>query len=214
MRPKARTSNLVVQEASGETLIYDLENNKAYCLNATSSLVWKHCDGERDVVEVKEAIGRELNKPIAEEMVWLALDQLKSDDLLESFDEQGSPLEGLSRRQVIRKIGLASVVALPLISSLVAPEASMAQSGLGVLAQCGAGFGTCAPGLSCVGTVTVSVPNIATPNALNQCCAGGSVTGGTFCANACGSVGCDGNTATPAPPDLACTGMGQVTCML
>ena len=40
-----------------------------------------------------------------------------------------SPLAGMDRRQLIKKIGLSSMIALPLISSLVAPNAANAQSG-------------------------------------------------------------------------------------
>ena len=43
--PKARKENLVVQESNGEVLIYDLDTNKAFCLNETSALVWQACDG-------------------------------------------------------------------------------------------------------------------------------------------------------------------------
>jgi len=36
-----------VKQADGEVLIYDLERNKAHCLNNTAARVWQYCDGER-----------------------------------------------------------------------------------------------------------------------------------------------------------------------
>jgi len=92
----------------------------------------------------------------------LALDQLKKENLIENKDEIVADFNGMSRREVIRKVGLASVVALPLISSLVAPMAVSAQS-----ATCRAGvpFGSqqgrgcncqsdanCTTGLTCSGS--------------------------------------------------------------
>ena len=39
--PRARTSELIVKELPDETLVYDLANDKAHCLNHTAALVWK-----------------------------------------------------------------------------------------------------------------------------------------------------------------------------
>lgn len=43
--PRARSQKLVVQELNGETLVYDLQKHKAYCLNRTASQLWRACDG-------------------------------------------------------------------------------------------------------------------------------------------------------------------------
>jgi len=45
--PQARRSGLMLEQADGEVLIYDLERNKAHCLNNTAARVWQYCDGER-----------------------------------------------------------------------------------------------------------------------------------------------------------------------
>ncbi len=74
--PKAREENLVVQEFDGEVLIYDLNTNKAFSLNETSSLVWQLCDGDNSVSEISESISRKLDSPANEDLVWLALEQL------------------------------------------------------------------------------------------------------------------------------------------
>ncbi len=126
--PKARKENLVVQELDGEVLIYDLNTNKAVCLNETSVLVWQACDGIKDVSEIRDLLGKQLKSPVNDDFVWLALDQLKEENLIENTDELETKFAGVSRREVIRKIGLGSMVALPIVASLIAPLAAHANS--------------------------------------------------------------------------------------
>ncbi len=129
VKPTSRRDDLVVQDLNGEVLIYDLREHKAFCLNETSALVWQACDGEKNVAEIGRELGKKLNSPANDDLVWLALDQLKKENLIESKEEDFQiDFNGMSRREVIRKVGLASVVALPIISSLVAPTAASAQS--------------------------------------------------------------------------------------
>ncbi|MBX7171620.1 MAG: PqqD family protein [Pyrinomonadaceae bacterium] len=130
-KPKARNENIVVQEMESELLIYDLTINKAFCLNETSAMIWQLCDGKHSVSEISRTLSQKLNQPITEDLIWLALDRFKKDNLLEQSEQFVIDFNGLSRRQVIKKIGLASVIALPLVSSIVAPSAVMAQSGCG-----------------------------------------------------------------------------------
>ncbi len=69
--PKARRENLVVQELNGEVLIYDLDTNKAFCLNESSALVWQACDGSKDVSEIRNSLGKQLNSSINDDFVGL-----------------------------------------------------------------------------------------------------------------------------------------------
>jgi hypothetical protein len=126
--PIGRKDNLVVQNMDGEILIYDLNINKAFCLNETSALIWQECDGSKSVAQISESISRKLNSPLNEDFVWLALDQLKEEKLIANSEEIAPNFNGMSRREVIKKVGLASVVALPLVSGLVAPPAVAASS--------------------------------------------------------------------------------------
>ena len=141
--PKGQENDLVIQELKGELLIYDLSVHKAYCLNETSAIIWNLCDGNNSVSDIRQHLSRKLNKSVPEDLVWLALDQLKADDLLSESREVEIKFDGLSRREVIRKIGVASLVALPMVASLAAPTAAMAQSA----ATCGA------IGDPCTGTI-------------------------------------------------------------
>ena len=141
--PKSRKENLVIQELEGEVLIYDLEKNKAFCLNQTSALVWQSCDGSRTITGISDTVGKQLNSQVNEDMIWLALDQLSKENLIENKDEIKSKFAGMSRREAVRKVGLASLIALPVIASLTAPVA--AQTG-----TCTQNSPACTPnGMSC-----------------------------------------------------------------
>lgn len=136
-KPLSRRDNLVVQEVKDEILIYDLDKAKAFCLNKTSALVWQACDGNKSIGEIGESVSRKLKSAVSEDVVWLALEQLKKENLLENGNEIVGRFAGVSRREAIRKIGLGSAVALPIIASLVVPTSTMAQASL------------LAPGASC-----------------------------------------------------------------
>ena len=125
--PLARETELVVQDLSDETLVYDLERDRAYCLNGASALVWRNCDGLNSVEELARILERELGIPADEDVVWLALKGLQKAHLLQ---ERVIPrwLESLyTRRQVLRKMGLfGAAVLLPVIITVVAPTATQA----------------------------------------------------------------------------------------
>lgn len=128
-KPVSRRDDIVVQDLNNEVLIYDLRENKAFCLNETSALVWQFCDGEKSVTEISESIGKKLDSPANEDLVWLALDQLKKENLIANGEEVVSNFNGMSRRDVIKKVGLGTMIALPVVASLVAPTAAQARSG-------------------------------------------------------------------------------------
>ncbi len=120
----ARQNGLVVQEMPDEVLVYDLDTNKAHCLNQSSALVWKSCDGSNSVGDIVRQFESTGGGKVTEDFVWLAIDQLNENGLL---DGKIAPrFAGQSRRQVLKTIGLASMVALPVIASLVAPKNAMA----------------------------------------------------------------------------------------
>lgn len=127
-KPISRKDNLVVQELDGEVLIYDLDKNKAFCLNETSSLVWQLCDGNKTISEISESMSRKLNQPANEDLVWLAIDQLKKEKLIINGAELPSKFEGMNRREVIKKVGLGTMIALPIVSGMIAPSAINAAS--------------------------------------------------------------------------------------
>ena len=127
-KPQSRKENIVIQELENELLIYDLKINKAFSLNETCSMVWAECDGEKSIAEMASILSRRTNGLVNEEVVWLALETLQKENLLTNKDVVQPNFNGMSRRQIIRKVGFASLVAIPIITSLVAPTAINAQS--------------------------------------------------------------------------------------
>jgi hypothetical protein len=138
VNPEIRKNELVIQELKGELLIYDLQTNKAFCLNETSALVWNLSDGSKTVSEISGELSEKLNRAVSEDFVWLALNDLKEANLLANDETVTPEFDGLSRRAVIRRIGFASMIAIPVISSMVAPTAAEAQSGAAKAANCAA----------------------------------------------------------------------------
>ncbi|MFL6228861.1 MAG: PqqD family protein [Pyrinomonadaceae bacterium] len=127
--PRARTDELIVRELHDEVLVYDLARDKAHCLNQTAALVWRHCDGLTSVAELARVLSRETDAPVDERVVWLALKQLSRDRLLEAGAIPPQP-GGLNRRQMMRVLGRAAVVALPLVTTIVAPTPAQASYAL------------------------------------------------------------------------------------
>lgn len=120
--PMARKEGLLVEELPDEVLVYDLDRKKAHCLNKTAALIWQHCDGKRSVSEIALAVSHLLNAPIDEEVVWYGLKHLNKTRLLEQDIALPGELPNATRRDLIRKIGLA--VSVPLVISVLAPSAS------------------------------------------------------------------------------------------
>ena len=123
-KPVARKEGLVIQEMPDEVLVYDMQTNKAHCLNETAAFVWKNCTGEKTVEEIVERFANKSGAAVENDLVWLAIDQLSERNLLET--RAAARFAGESRRSVLKKIGLASMVALPVIASMAAPTAVMA----------------------------------------------------------------------------------------
>ena len=134
--PRARGDELIVKEFSDEVLVYDLRRHRAHCLNRPAALVWRQCDGQTSLAEIARAVGGELNAPIDEGVIWLALGQLGKAGLLHGGI---APSLKMSRREVVRKLGLAAALALPVVKSIVAPMAVQASS------HCTVTFPGCTP---------------------------------------------------------------------
>jgi len=140
--PKMRRQGLVIDELPDEVLIYDLERDEAHCLNHTAALVWQSCDGNTTPPEIARRLPLELNadgaKDSREEMVWLALAQLEKNHLLEDSVVVPTEFARVSRRRMMRNLGLAAAIAVPLVSSIVAPTAVQAATLLPPGACCNA----------------------------------------------------------------------------
>ncbi len=138
--PKARTEQLIVKEVDDEVLVYDLKTDQAHCLNDTAAKVWKNCDGEKSLTEIKVALANDSGASVDEGVVWLALDQLKQFKLLAEAPSAPAVFAGMSRRQLVRNLGVAAI-ALPVVVSIIAPTPALATS------ICGS---TCTGGSDCI----------------------------------------------------------------
>lgn len=124
-RPRARRDGLVVRELAGELLVYDRERNQAHSLNETAALIWKHCDGNSTIAELRSVLEVEMGASVDEQVVWYALRKFTRNSLLEE-PLKSSPGRGLSRRELIQAIGLAASV--PLVVTIIAPSVFAAAS--------------------------------------------------------------------------------------
>ncbi len=133
MNPTKRKADLVVERLPDETLVYDLRNHRAYCLNLSSSLVWNHCDGKTGISDLATLVAQELKVPDSKDLVQLALDELKRARLITGGPEEASNAPALSRRDAVRRLGLAGILGplIPAVVSLVAPTAASAVTCVG-----------------------------------------------------------------------------------
>lgn len=125
--PIARQKDLVVEELPDEVLVYDLNTDKAHCLNRTAALIWKNCDGENTEGDLAALLQQEFKTPVSTEVVMLGLEELAGYDLLRE-DASAPPRAQVSRRRLIQHLGLTAAIALPVIMSISVPAAAGAGS--------------------------------------------------------------------------------------
>lgn len=147
INPVARQKDLVVQEMPDEVLVYDMNTNKAHCLNPSAAFVWRACNGDNSVEDIVREFESNGRGKVTEDFVWLAIDQLHENSLLEN--EIAPRFAGQSRRQVIKTIGLASMVAVPVIASLVAPQNALAAGSCNCVNPAGCAGRTCPSTTNC-----------------------------------------------------------------
>ena len=116
-------------------------------------MVWKSCDGKRSVNDIAKLVGSETGEQVSDDLVWLAIDQLNETNLLE--DQVVVDLKGQSRRDALKKIGLASMIALPIVASLAAPQNALANLSCGCTTS--ANCGTNNPAQNCPATCDTDI---------------------------------------------------------
>jgi hypothetical protein len=137
--PRARREGLLVRSLPGELLVYDLERHQAHCLNRTAALVFTRADGQATVDDIARALKDELDIPGGDRLAWVALDRLDQAHLLDEAPKPPRGLAGPSRRDLLRRVGLAAAL-LPVVSSILAPTAAEAANTC-VTDCAGQGFG-------------------------------------------------------------------------
>ena len=150
-KPLARKEGLVIQELPDEVLVYDLDRDRAHCLNETAAFVWQRCDGRTSTVEIARSLGQKVNAPVDEKVVWFAIDQLGRNHLMASLPVPPQSVAGLNRREMVRVLGIAAAVAVPVVASIVAPTPAQATTCVGAGGNCS--VAVCCVGLTCVSNV-------------------------------------------------------------
>ncbi|HEY0602799.1 MAG TPA: PqqD family protein [Herpetosiphonaceae bacterium] len=125
--PQRNTS--VITEAVGDGLgVFDPQHNQSYVLNATSALVFQHCDGQTTPQQLTECLRRKFNLPRgqAEQLLTLTLDELQKAGLLQSGAAPTQPAVPMpARRQFVKALvgtGLALVL-LPVVAPVTVQAA-------------------------------------------------------------------------------------------
>ena len=125
VEPRARTNRLVTRDLGDELLVYDLERHKAYCLNQVAMQVFRHCDGETTILDMALRIGNALGMPVDEQAVRLGVLRLEKAHLLDSPVAQ---ILDISRRELLRTLGRAAAVVVPLVTAITVPTSAQAQA--------------------------------------------------------------------------------------
>jgi coenzyme PQQ synthesis protein D (PqqD) len=102
--PLARKEGLVIKELADEVLVYNLNDDRAHCLNQTAAFVWQRCDGRTTPRKIAQLLCERAGVNVDERIVWLALDQLADKELLVRRAVPPRSLAGMNRRQLVRAL--------------------------------------------------------------------------------------------------------------
>ena len=122
--PRKKTT--VAMAADGDGLhVFNHQQQQAYALNTTSALVWQHCDGQTTPEQLMKLMRQNFNVSgaQAEQMTWLALDELGKANLLEAEVARPRPLSSkLTRRQMLTTFATAGVAlaVVPMVALVTA----------------------------------------------------------------------------------------------
>src|SRR6266540_1606510 len=149
--PRVRPG-LLRHELDGQVLIYDAREDRVHLLDTTTGHVFELLEhGDRSAEGIVSELATRMNTVESESLLQLSLDELRKADLLE--DAPAVPaLSDISRRDLLRKVGLAGAAALlvPAIATLTATPAYAQASCLPAGATClrGGAISCCHP-LTC-----------------------------------------------------------------
>jgi len=150
--PQARIDDLLVEQLPDETIVYDLKSDRAHSLNHAASVVWRHCDGRHSIDDLARVVRDELGVD-GETSVSVALAALNRARLIRPGTWRNDHAAGQTRRQMLRKLGVAAAL-VPVVISIIAPTAAYAASDTctGKPAPCTMGFKLCPSGKMCKDT--------------------------------------------------------------
>jgi hypothetical protein len=126
--PRRMQESVSIQPIGTESLVYDERRHMAFCLNESSSAIWLLADGQHTVAQISVAASVQLNAPVSEDLVLFAIAELRRDGLMEPSTVAES-VPALSRRAMLRRLGVSGALLLPMIAAVLAPTAAQAYNG-------------------------------------------------------------------------------------
>jgi hypothetical protein len=146
--PAARKNGLVVRKLNAEVLIYDVKRHQAHCLNLNAARIWERCDGIQTVSDLLATLrlDSEVTEHQKEQIVWRTLDQLGKANLLDESITKPETVMGMSRRQLMKTAGIAALIGIPIVSTIISPTAAEASTclasgqGCTISSQCCSGL--------------------------------------------------------------------------
>jgi hypothetical protein len=82
--PIARTSQITFNELETELQVHDLLMNTAFCLDKTSAIIYKACNGSTTFAEMN------LKYSLNDDLICLVLDEFKAANLLQTIENKAS----------------------------------------------------------------------------------------------------------------------------
>jgi hypothetical protein len=123
-----RIDDVIIERCGSEMVVFVPATNEAHSLNQTASLIFDLCDGVTTRAQMVAAL-RDVGLPADTAIVNLALAELTEASLLVADDQRREI--GISRRTVIRRLGLsaAAVAMLPVVETILVQPAAAQMSG-------------------------------------------------------------------------------------
>ena len=147
---------LIVKQMGAEWVLYDEPTSTAHCLHGVAAEIWTACEQETSGSDIKLALRSDRPDLRDEDILATINEMLKLGILEESTSSEGV---SVSRRDLVRKLGLTAAIAVPIaITSVLVPPAAAAAS-CGHLGSTCSGTKPCCPGigLGCVAGICVNI---------------------------------------------------------
>lgn len=149
--PRVRPG-LLRHELDGQVLIYDAREDRVHLLDTTTGHVFELLEqGGRSRAGIVSELATRMNILEGEGLLELSLEELRKADLLDGNMAPVAPLSEMSRRELLRKVGMAGAAALliPAIATLTASPAYAQASCSAATHSCVVGIVDCCAGLTC-----------------------------------------------------------------
>ena len=120
-----RVEGFTIERMAEEILAVNEAGSEAYALNQGAAAVFDLCDGRSSRAQMAAEVRRRTGLPADEEIADLALAELADAGLVD-LDGQEPP--AVTRRSLIRRLGLSSAAAmmLPVVETVLLPSGAVA----------------------------------------------------------------------------------------